>query len=80
MSKHKDGGIIVKVLEPSNPDSLDKALKRLKKKVKKSNILIELYEAMHYKKPSEKKREKRRKAIARSYYKLLEERRNEGNI
>ena len=78
MSKHKDGGIKVKVLDPANPDSLDKALKRLKKKVKKSNILIDYYESMHYKKPSEKKREKKRKSIARAYYKLLEDRRTEG--
>ncbi len=74
----KNPGIIVKINDPSDPVAVDKALKRLKKKVKKSNLMVDLYESMYYKKPSEKRREKRRKAITRNYYRVKQEKENEG--
>ena len=47
-------------------NNLEAALKIFKKKVKESKILYDLKEKQYYKKPSEKRREKR--AIARARY------------
>jgi len=61
--KHKETyGLYVKVRN----DNVEEALKRLKRKLKKSNILFELVERKYYKKPSQAKREKRLRAIARN--------------
>lgn len=60
------------VVEVINKD-IEFALKKFKRKVKKANVLIDYYEAQSYKKPSEKKREKRIKAKTRNKYKVLED-------
>ncbi len=41
-------------------ESLEKALRRFKKKIEREGILRTLKEIKHYEKPSEKKRRKRR--------------------
>lgn len=55
-------------------NNIDKALKRFKKKIKKSNLMLEIFEKEAFIKPSTKNRQKRLKAIARNKYKLAEER------
>ena len=57
--------------------NIELALKKFKRKIKKSNIMIEFYEKSYYKKPSVKKKEKRQKAIARNKYKVIEEKESE---
>ncbi len=42
-------------------ESLEKALRRFKRKIEKEGILKTLKARKHYEKPSEKKRKKRRK-------------------
>ena len=56
--------------------SVEKALKIFKKKVKESGMMLELRERSFYRKPSDIKREKKMKAILRNYYKTLKEKEN----
>lgn len=79
MGVDKNAGILVKVTDPSDPMDVDKAIKKLKKKIKKCNLMVDLYDSMYYKKPSEKRREKKRKALARNYYKIKQEKESEGS-
>ena len=46
-------------------ESFEKALRRFKKKCNKEGVLQRLKEVRHYEKPSEKRRRKLAKAIAR---------------
>lgn len=52
-------------LKIGSRDNLERMVKRFIKKTKKSGIIDEARERRHYKKPSEKKREAKRRAIAR---------------
>ena len=52
-------------LRITSRDNLERMVKRFLKKTKKSGIIDEARERRHYKKPSEKKREAKRRAIAR---------------
>ena len=61
--------ILVEVID----GNLEVALKKLKRKIKKSNILVELFEKSHFTKPSEKRRLKRLKSIARERYRMKEQ-------
>ncbi len=58
----KDGNITIYV---KDNESLDRALKRYKKKFEKLRILKRLRSRMYYKKPSIRRREERLKAIYR---------------
>lgn len=51
------------IIEVKKGESIDIALKRLKYKFKKTKVTEELRERMEYKKPSEKKRAIKLKAI-----------------
>ena len=53
--------------------SVEKALKIFKKRVKESGMMLELKDRSFYCKPSDIKREKKKKAILRNYYKTLKE-------
>ena len=53
--------------------SVEKALKIFKKRVKDSGMMLELKDRSFYRKPSDIKREKKKKAILRNYYKTLKE-------
>jgi small subunit ribosomal protein S21 len=66
--KNKGVGIIVEVRD----DNLDKALKKFKKKVKMSNLMLEIFDREAFIKPSTIKREKKRKAAIRNKYKIKE--------
>ncbi len=52
-------------LKIGHRDNLERMIKRFLKKAKKMGIIDEARERRHYKKPSEKKREAKRRAIAR---------------
>ena len=52
-------------LRITSRDNLERMVKRFLKKTKKSGIIDEARERRHYKKPSEKKREAKRRSIAR---------------
>ena len=67
----KDNAVGLSVTVFNN--NIDEALRRFKRKVKDSNIMVELKEKQYYKKPSEIKREMKSKAILRDKYKRLKE-------
>ena len=50
----------------NTPEDLDIALKKLKNKIKKSNILIDLKRSEYYMKPSERKRQKKIMSIVKN--------------
>ena len=55
---------------------VEKALRIFKKKVKESNIMLDLRKKSYYEKPSKLKREKRNLAKARARYQSLKEKEN----
>lgn len=61
------------MVEVRDPDRLDAALKKLKRMVKDSRIMVELQEHESFKKPSAKKREKWLRARSRARRAVLEE-------
>jgi small subunit ribosomal protein S21 len=65
-------GIQVKVYN----NNIEGALKLFKKKVKDSNLMLELKEKAYYQKPSEKRRERKSKAKLRAKYKRMKETNN----
>ena len=54
-------------------NNIETALKILKKKVKNSNLFLELKKKAYYEKPSKIKREKKNLAILRNKYKNIKE-------
>jgi|TARA_R110000824_G_scaffold255057_3_gene444043 small subunit ribosomal protein S21 len=54
-------------------NNIEGALKILKRKVKDSNLFLDLKKKQHYEKPSKIKREKRNLAIARAKYQILKD-------
>ncbi len=50
-------------VEITEHENLEKALKRLKKKIEREGILKVLKQRKHYEKPSEKKRRKMRSSV-----------------
>ena len=62
-------GLSVKVWN----NNVEGALKILKRKVKDSNLMLELKEKAYYTKPSKKRREKKNLAILRNKYKVEKE-------
>ena len=54
-------------------NNVEGALKILKRKVKDSNLFIDLAKKQYYIKPSEIKREKKNLAISRAKYQVLKE-------
>ena len=66
--KSKGVGITVEIRD----GNLEKGLKRFKKKIKMTNLMLEIFDREVFLKPSAIKREKKRKAIIRNKYKVLE--------
>ena len=58
-------------------NNVDMALRKLKKKLKDSNLFLELKEKSYFEKPSKIKREKKNLAILRQRYQSIKE--NENN-
>ena len=56
--------------------NVDIALKKLKKKVKDSNLMLQLKRKTYFEKPSKVKREKKNLAILRQRYQTLKEKEN----
>jgi len=73
--KPKDNSIGLSVTVYNN--NVDGALKVLKRKVKDSNLFIDLREKEYYTKPSEKKRHKRNLAKLRNHYAVQKEKEND---
>ena len=55
---------------------VEKALRSFKKKVKESNIMLDLRKKSYYEKPSKLRREKKNLAILRNKYKYQKEENN----
>ena len=71
----KDNAVGLSVTVFNN--NVDGALKVLKRKVKDSNLFIDLREKEYYTKPSEKKRHKRNLAKLRNHYAVQKEKEND---
>jgi len=67
------GGLVVKVYN----NNVELALKKLKRKVKNSGMLLELKKRAYFEKPSKVRREKRNLAILRQRYQSIKD--NENN-
>jgi len=73
--KPKDNAVGLSVTVFNN--NVEGALKVLKRKVKDSNLFIDLREREYYTKPSEKKRHKRNLAKLRNNYAVQKEKEND---
>jgi ribosomal protein S21 len=71
----KDNAVGLAVTVHNN--NIEGALKTLKRKVKDSNLFIDLREREHYTKPSETKRHKHNLAKLRNHYAVQKEKNNE---
>ena len=67
--KDESKGLSVKVYN----NNIEGALRIFKRKVKDSDIMLELSKKAYYEKPSKKRREKKNLAIARAKYQKLKE-------
>ena len=67
--KEEINGLQVKVYN----NNIEGALKQFKKKVKESNLMLELKKKSYYEKPSKLRREKKNLAILRSRYNNIKE-------
>ncbi len=72
--KPKDNAVGLSVTVFNN--NVEGALKVLKRKVKDSNLFLELRKKQYYEKPSKLKREKRNLARLRNKYKVEKERKS----
>ena len=72
--KPKDNsiGLSVKVFN----NNVEGALKVFKRKVKDSNLMLDLKKKAYYEKPSKKRRERKNMAKLRNHYKTLKEKQN----
>ena len=61
-------------------NNVDLALRKLKKKVKNANLMLDLKKKSFYRKPSEIKREKKNLAKLRNKYNMLKEQENKKNF
>lgn len=66
--KERKRWILVPKVQVGENEPLDKALRRLKKKIEREGILKILKARKHYEKPSEKRRRKMRAARKRKVY------------
>jgi len=56
--------------------NVEKAIRILKKKVKESNLMLDLREKQYYEKPSDRKRYRKNLAILRNKYKVEKEKKD----
>ena len=57
-------------------NNVEGALKVFKRKVKDSNLMLDLKKKAYYEKPSKKRRERKNMAKLRNHYKTLKEKQN----
>ena len=67
--KDNSVGLSVKVYD----NNIEEALRRFKRKVKDSNLMVDIKEKQYYQKPSDVRREKKSKAILREKYRIIKE-------
>ena len=70
--KEKVSGLQVKVYN----NNIEGALKKFKKKVKNSGLMLDLRKHEYYEKPSKKRREKKNLAKLRNKYAMMKEKEN----
>lgn len=64
--RNKFKGLYVEVKKDGVPDiNVDNALKKIKRMIKDDNLMLRLQQKSHYIKPSEIKRDKKSRALAR---------------
>ena len=73
--KDDSKGLSVKVWN----NNVEGALKVFKRKVKDSNLMLDLKKKAYYEKPSKKRREKKNMAILRNKYAIEKEKENNKN-
>ena len=61
---------------PVYHNNVELALKKLKRKVKDSNLMLDLKKKAYYEKPSAKRRQKKNMAILRNKYAIEKEKEN----
>ena len=67
--KEKSRGLYVEVRK----NNIEGALKKFKRKVKESGLMVELRDRQYYEKPSEKRRREKNLSKSRQRYKVIKE-------
>jgi len=70
--KEKSRGLYVEVRN----NNIEGALKKFKRKVKDSGLMIELRDRQYYEKPSEKRRREKNLSKSRQRYKVIKEKKH----
>jgi len=70
--KEKSKGLYVEVRN----NNIEGALKKFKRKVKESGLMVELRDRQYYEKPSEKRRREKNLSKSRQKYKVIKEKKH----
>ena len=70
--KEKSRGLYVEVRN----NNIEGALKKFKRKVKESGLMVELRDRQYYEKPSEKRRREKNLSKSRQKYKVIKEKKH----
>ena len=70
--KEKSRGLYVEVRK----NNIEGALKKFKRKVKESGLMVELRDRQYYEKPSEKRRREKNLSKSRQKYKVIKEKKH----
>ena len=70
--KEKTRGLYVEVRK----NNIEGALKKFKRKVKDSGLMVELRDRQYYEKPSEKRRREKNSSKSRQKYKVIKEKKS----
>ena len=70
--KEKSRGLYVEVRK----NNIEGALKKFKRKVKESGLIVELRDRQYYEKPSEKRRREKNLSKSRQRYKVIKEKKH----
>ena len=70
--KEKSRGLCVEVRK----NNIEGALKKFKRKVKDSGLMVELRDRQYYEKPSEKRRREKNLSKSRQRYKVIKEKKH----
>ena len=70
--KEKSRGLYVEVRK----NNIEGALKKFKRKVKESGLMVELRDRQYYEKPSEKRRREKNLSKSRQRYKVIKEKKH----
>ena len=70
--KEKSRGLYIEVRN----NNIEGALKKFKRKVKESGLMVELRDRQYYEKPSEKRRREKNLSKSRQRYKVIKEKKH----